>query len=121
MKNKILIVDDDDSIRISLKLLLEKKYTPIAVKNGEEALKKITQTHFDAVLLDIKMGQGIDGLEALELIRKKYNKLIIIMLSAITDSKVINKAIKLGANDYLNKPYSKDEILSVLSNNLHDN
>lgn len=117
MKRTILIVDDDASIRESLKWLLEEKYSTLAVSSGEEALDKFNQRHIDAVLLDIKM-TGMDGLETLKKIREQYKYVVVIMLTVIEDVKTAVTAIKLGANDYLVKPYDKDELLMSLKKNI---
>ncbi|MFX0136382.1 MAG: response regulator [Candidatus Hodarchaeota archaeon] len=117
MKPTVLIVDDDESIRVSLKLLLEEKYNVITVLNGEEALNKLNQIQVDAVLLDVKMN-GIDGLETLEKIRKLHKDVVVIMLTVIEDIKIAVRAIKLGAKDYLLKPYEKNELLMSLKKNL---
>ncbi|MFX0135733.1 MAG: response regulator [Candidatus Hodarchaeota archaeon] len=117
MKPTVLVVDDDESIRVSLKLLLEEKYNVITVLNGEEALNKLNQMHIDAVLLDVKMN-GIDGLEILEKIRTQHKNIVVIMLTVIEDIKTAIRAIKLGAKDYLLKPYEKKELLLSLKKNL---
>ncbi|MBN2007802.1 response regulator [candidate division KSB1 bacterium] len=117
MKKKILIVDDDMSITISLKYLLEELYHPATASSGEEALDKLKKNHYDAVLLDYKM-DGMDGLETLRQIRMMKENIVVIMLSAIDNEEIINEAKKLNVNHYLTKPYKKDEILSTLRNNL---
>ncbi|MBN2007801.1 sigma-54-dependent Fis family transcriptional regulator [candidate division KSB1 bacterium] len=117
MKPNILIVDDDESIRASLALLLDESYKTLEVSRGEDALEALNQTHIDAVLLDVKMN-GLDGLETLKLIREHHEQPVVIMLTVLEDIKTAVTAIKLGANDYLRKPYNKDELLLTLERNL---
>ncbi len=117
MKRTVLIVDDDLSIRESLKLLLEESYNTVAVASGEEALGKLDQINVDALFLDVKM-DGMDGLETLKRIRERHEYLVVIMLTVLEDIKTAISAIKLGANDYLRKPYEKDELLLTLEKNL---
>ena len=116
MKKTVLIVDDDESIRESLKVLLEHNYSPITVTSGEEALDKLNYVNIDAVLLDIKMG-GIDGLETLLRIRERFKHVAVIMISVIDDANISGRAIKLGAKDYIYKPFAIDELLLSLRKN----
>ena len=117
MKRTVLIVDDNPSIRESLKLLLEEDYNTLCASDGEGALEKLKLIHVDAVLLDVKM-KGIDGLETLKLIRERQEYLVVIMLTVMEDIKTAVIAMKLGANDYIRKPFNKDEILLSLKKNL---
>ena len=116
MKKTILIVDDDESIRVSLALSLEDKYHVVSVSSGEEALDKLDETHIDIVFLDIFM-EGMDGWATLKKIRKRYRCLIIIMFSVLNDKCILEKAFQFGANDYLCKPYKKDTLLKCLEKN----
>ena len=117
MKKNVLIVDDDDSITISLKIMLEESYNPTAVSSGEEALEQLKHNHYDAVLLDYLM-EGIDGLETLRQIRNTDRDIVVIMLSVIDNQDVIEQANRFGVNHYLCKPYKKDDILQSLNKNL---
>ena len=113
MKRTILIVDDDESIKVSLKLLLEEKYIPVTASSGEDALDILKRICVDAVLLDVKM-KGMDGIETLRKIREQHRNLIVIMLTVTENKNTKSTAFHLGADDYLNKPYNKDELLIVL-------
>ena len=109
----VLIVDDDTSVRESLKLLLEDKYSPISVSNGKDALNILDKRHIDIVLLDIQMPE-MDGLETLKRIRQRYDCVIVIMLTVVEDKKTRNKAFELGANNYIYKPYKKEKLLFII-------
>ncbi len=105
---KILIVDDEEDVRLFLgDFLSERDLQVSTAASGEEALQKMEKSPADVVLLDIMM-PGIDGLECLKLIREKYPKTAVIMLTALKDEARIAKANKLGALNYIIKPFSLD-------------
>ncbi len=105
-EKKILVVDDEDDVRMFLQdFLSERNLTVEAAESGEEALKKVEAIHPDIVLLDIMM-PGMDGLECLEKIKKKYPEIIVIMITALKDEVRINRARELGAHNYVVKPFS---------------
>ena len=115
MSKKILIVDDEKNIRMMLKhCLKERKYdTDIAI-NGDEALKKIKENNYDLVLLDIKM-PGLSGMEVLKKVRERGNNVNIIMMTAYGTIERAVEAMKLNAIDFLSKPFTTDEIRSIVS------
>lgn len=104
----LLIVDDDADNCFLLEQMLKKHYRVTTVNSGEDALEKLEQTRFDAVLLDIMMPK-MDGLEVLRLVREQVAmmSLPIILVSALSDSKNIVEGLKLGANDYITKPIDR--------------
>jgi DNA-binding NtrC family response regulator len=117
MKNtaKILLVDDEPGMLRYIKTLLEvDDYKVETATNGEEALEKI-EKGFEAnlVLLDVLM-PGIDGLQTLEQLRQKQANLKVVMLSCVNDTKKVVQAMKLGAQDYLTKPFQKAELDAVI-------
>jgi len=81
-------------------------------KDGEEALEMIEHSHFDLLILDIKM-PGKDGFQILQSVREKYNsqQLPIIILSSMGKEKDIIRGFNLGADDYILKPFSPPELL----------
>lgn len=101
-RKRILIVDDEESIRRSLELILQNTFDISTAENGEEALKTINQKAPDVVLLDVMMPK-LDGLETLSLIRKNYGQVPVIMLTAAGEIKTAVEAMKSGALDYLKK------------------
>jgi DNA-binding response OmpR family regulator len=119
MTKKILIVDDEKNIRITLKHCLENQdYVIESAVNGEEALHKLQTTNFDLILLDIKM-PGLTGMEVLKKIREMGNKVDVIMMTAYGTIERAVEAMKLGAIDFINKPFTPDEIREIVKDVLY--
>ena len=115
----ILVVDDDKSIRDSLKMVLEfESYEVLFAENGQEALRQLTVTPVDLILLDVKMA-GMDGLEVLQRVREKRAELPVIMISGHGTIETAVEATKLGAFDFLPKPLDRDKLLVTVRNALH--
>ncbi|MFT5124376.1 MAG: two-component system response regulator AtoC [Kiritimatiellia bacterium] len=106
---KILVVDDEQGARESLKAIFSGKFNVKLAENAEQALKRLARDTYDLVLLDVIM-PGKDGLTLLDEIRALYAETPIIMCSASTNVKPVVEAIKRGACDYITKPYDVDEI-----------
>ena len=117
-KRDILIVDDSLVIRNNLKKeLLKHKFNLFEAKDGQEALNFLKNKSVDLIITDYEM-PNLDGLGLLKEIRKEKDKNIlpIIALSSINNSAVVSRLLKNGANDYLTKPYSKDELMCRVNN-----
>ncbi|MBG0764565.1 MAG: sigma-54-dependent Fis family transcriptional regulator [Tissierellales bacterium] len=115
MSKKILIVDDEKNIRMMLKhCLKERKYNTDIAINGDEALNKIKENNYDLVLLDIKM-PGLSGMDVLKKVRERGNNVNIIMMTAYGTIERAVEAMKLNAIDFLSKPFTTDEIRSIVS------
>src|SRR5246500_4331261 len=114
-KEKILVVDDEPSIRKYLQTLLEVDgFAVEAVPSGKDALQKIgAGERPDFVILDVLMPE-IDGLETLRQLMKLDRTLNVIMLSCSNDVTTVVEAIRLGAQDYLTKPFEKAELDAAL-------
>src|SRR5947209_5643915 len=110
-KEKIMVVDDEPSIRKYLQTLLEVEgYGVSAVASGNEALEKIGDGERpDLIILDVLMPE-MNGLETLKRIMQMDRTLNVIMLSCINEVGTVVEAIRLGANDYLTKPFEKTEL-----------
>lgn len=109
---RILIVDDEQSLLKQLKQIFEsQRYSVDTASDGEEALDKLFETPFDLIILDIMMPR-MDGLTVLEHIRKSEIDTPVLMLTAKGDAKDKVKGLDLGADDYLAKPFSLDELLA---------
>src|SRR5664279_2300794 len=111
--NKILIVDDvPKNIQILASILSQEKFAIEYATSGEEAIGWIENTSFDLILLDIMM-PGMDGFEVCTRIRsnKIYHHIPIIFLTARNDVDSITKGFRLGASDYVTKPFEKEELL----------
>jgi DNA-binding NtrC family response regulator len=113
VKRRILIVDDETGVRESLRMVLKDAYDSVAVASGADALEALASGPFDVVLLDIVM-PGMDGLELLEEVRSRYPRVPVIMLTATKTVKTAVGAMKLGAFDYVTKPFDVDELRVIL-------
>ncbi len=118
MENRayILVVDDEPGMRRYLQTLLEvDSYRVAGAADGNEALRLAQQEPGpDIVLLDVLM-PGLDGLQTLEQLRRVRPGLKVVMLSCVSDTRRVARAIRLGAQDYLSKPFQKAELDAVLS------
>lgn len=111
---KILIVDDEDSMRHMLTLILRREgYEARAVGRGSEALALLEGEPFDFILSDVIMPE-MGGLDLLRAIKEKKIETTIIMMSAYGSLDTAVEAMKLGAYDYVSKPFKPDEILLTL-------
>lgn len=108
-KQRVLIVDDEPGVRESVRMVLKERYDCVPRATGEEALELLKEETADVVLLDIIM-PGMDGLEVLERIRELSRPPQVIMLTATKTVKSAVQAMKLGAFDYVTKPFDVDEL-----------
>ncbi len=113
IKPSLLIVDDEPGARESLEVILEDDYRLHSVESGQEALRTIRKVPVDLVLLDVNM-PDMDGLEVLRRIKEVDEGIDVIMVSALNLARKAADAIKLGAYDYITKPYEPEEILSTV-------
>jgi len=100
----ILIVDDDKSIRYSLKRMMEEKYSILTAQNGEEALTRVKEGSPDLIIMDIKM-PGRSGIDVLKEIKSIDPKSLVIMMTAYGTTETAIEAMKYGAFDYILKPF----------------
>jgi two-component system response regulator AtoC len=111
---RVLIVDDEESFRHMLSVILIKEgYEVEASSNGEEGLQKAAASPFDHILCDIRMPH-MDGLEFLKEIKRTGLEATVIMMSAYGTMDTAIEAMKLGAYDYVSKPFKPDEIILTL-------
>ncbi len=120
MQEKVLIVEDETDMADLLKYnLTEKGYNPVLSSNGREALEIIEKEVPDLVLLDLMMEQ-VDGWEVCSSIRNNENEAIkrlpIIMLTALSEAEEKIMGLKLGADDYMTKPFNIDELILRIQN-----
>ena len=111
---KILIVDDEKNIRLTLEKCLTENYDIVTAVNGEDALNKFEVDKFEVVLLDMKL-PGLDGLEILEKIKKKDKEVKVVIITGYGSVETAVETMKLGAIDYLRKPFTPDEIKEVVN------
>jgi len=113
-KKRILVVDDEENLRHLLSLLLKKQgYAAESAADGAEALEKLAAGSFDFVLSDILMPK-MDGRAMLEEIIARKIETTVIMMSAYGNLDTAIECMKLGAYDYISKPFKNDEIVLVL-------
>jgi DNA-binding NtrC family response regulator len=111
---RILVVDDEMIVCESCKRILEEEgYEVEAALSGKEAFEKMKANSFDIVITDLKM-PGIDGMEVLRTFRKEYPDSIIIMITGFSTVETAVEAMKLGAFDYIPKPFTPDEVSIVV-------
>ena len=117
MTQKILIIDDEPSVREALKMALKNDFLVVTASTAEEGLKIVEEDPPDLVLLDIIM-PGIDGLTALERIRAMNEQIPVLMLTASETRNTAFQAGRLGAYDYIMKPFEIEDLLRKLSHAL---
>jgi two-component system, NtrC family, response regulator AtoC len=113
----VLVVDDDKSILTALKMTLEGDYVVCTEENGANALKLLRDKKPDVVLLDIGL-PDIDGIDLISRIKTLDPEIVIIMATAVEETRMVVKALKLGAYDYLVKPIDAQELKITLKNAL---
>jgi two-component system NtrC family response regulator len=115
---RILVCDDDNAVRSSLNFLLKKaKYEPICASLPEDIIKNIRESDFDLVLLDMNFSLSIKGEEGIELLRKI--KLLkpetpVILMTAWASVELAVRGIKLGASDFITKPWNNIQLLKII-------
>ena len=118
MKTRILVVDDERSMREMLSILLEREgYEAVEAKNGREALQLFETSIFDLVICDIQM-PGLNGIDLLARLKKLAPEIPVLMITAFATAEQAVDAIKLGAFHYFIKPFNNDEIRALVRNAL---
>jgi two-component system response regulator PilR (NtrC family) len=112
--NRILIVDDEQSMREMLSIMLRKEgYDVLAAANGEAALDVLQNEIFDLVITDVRMGQ-VGGIEVLRAVKDLSPETVVIMITAYASTETAVDAMKMGAYDYITKPFKNEEIRMVI-------
>ena len=112
-RTRILIADDEEGIRESLNLILGDEYDVTFAQDGEETLAKLTSQSFALVLLDVKMPK-LDGLEVLRRLKNTGVGSAVVVLTAYQSVELAREAVKLGALDYLPKPFEREQVLGAV-------
>ena len=113
-KNRILVVDDEDALRTVLSSELEGEgYTVASAADGSEAIEILKKDEFDLILLDIKM-PNVDGFEVLKFVKETHPETKVIMLTGFADLKNAIESKKLGAEDFVSKPYDLVDLLTTV-------
>lgn len=119
-KNSILVVDDEDALRSVLSSeLVNEGYEVRTAADGDEAIAEIAKTPFDLVLLDIKMPR-VNGFEVLKHIRESKTATKVVMLTGFADLKNAIESKKLGADDFVSKPYDLVDLLTTIERVLNE-
>jgi len=114
-KGRILVVDDEDIVRTSCSRTLSPEgYEVKLAKNGSEGLKMAREDKFDLVLTDLKM-PDMDGIEVLRIIKEQWPETEVIIVTGYQTVDTAVKAIKLGAYDYIEKPFTPDALISAVT------
>jgi len=117
-KHRILIVDDELSVRSSLsKWFIEDGYHAEVAETGSDALKQLQDSLFDIVLIDIKM-PGMDGIELQRRLKELAPEAVTIIMTAYASVETAIEALKLGAYDYITKPFDPDDLSRLVRNAL---
>ncbi len=110
--NKILVVDDEKGMRDFLSIMLKKEgYEVASAERGEDALKAVQAEIYDLVITDVKMPQ-IDGIEVLKTVKDVSPETVVIMITAFATTETAVEAMKLGAYDYITKPFRPRELMA---------
>ncbi len=117
MKKRILLVDDEPGIRASLKVVLEPTYEVISASDAREGLELFKRESPSLVLLDVML-PGTDGLSLLQAMRTEDRSIPAIMLTATKTLKTAVDAMKLGAADYISKPFDIEELRLIVAKTL---
>ncbi len=116
--NKLLLIDDEEDVLYSFRRIFDSPEIELTTaSSGEEGLKLIPKLKPDLVLMDIRMG-GISGLETLRRIRQMDTKLLVILMTAYGTTQTTIEAMKLGAYDYLLKPFDVPKLKDIVANAL---
>lgn len=114
---EMVIVDDDDSIRLIVCKILERSGTFRCVASyasGEEAVREVPRVRPEIVLMDIRM-PGISGLECMQELKQAIPGLIVVLVSGLTDPETMASAMEAGGDGYLTKPFTASECLAALT------
>ena len=100
----VLVVDDEDGVRMGVKIALKDDYDLLFAQDGQQALELAAQQEFDVAILDIRM-PGISGIEVLRKLRGTHPDVEVIMFTAFETTETMREALRLRAFDYINKPF----------------
>jgi CheY-like chemotaxis protein len=117
VKKTILVVDDEESMRMFIGSLLEKEYNIIPMVNGHEALVYLWKNNFpDLIILDVEMPK-VNGRVFVRHVKysHKHNKIPIIIVSVINKKMIINSFLKMGVVEYLTKPFKPEELIAKVN------
>ena len=109
-KPRILLVDDEEGVRLSLQALLERDYRIASAASGEAALEELPRFRPDVVLLDVRLLPSMGGLDALKAIKAFDETIEVVMITAFASLDTLNEALRRGACGYLIKPFPRRDL-----------
>ena len=116
--NQVLVIDDEESVRLTLKRALEEEGLSVrTAESGAEGLKVVEASQPDLVVVDLKLGDS-SGLDILKSVKRRRPSTLTIMISAYGEVQDVVQAMKLGADDYVQKPYDLDEMVRCVTQTL---
>jgi len=116
MSGRILVVEDEQAIRIALKGLLRREgYEVDLAESGETATRCLSEQAYDLVLTDLALGHGLSGMDVLKTAKEVRPETAVIMITAHGNEKIAVEAMKAGADDYVPKPFDNDELRVVVA------
>ncbi|HEC97552.1 MAG TPA: sigma-54-dependent Fis family transcriptional regulator [Nitrospirae bacterium] len=112
---RVLVIDDEAIVRISCqRVLTPEGYNVVATSRGDEAIELLENEGFDVVLTDLKM-PDMDGIEVLKIIKERWPDIQVIIITGYGTISTAVEAIKLGAFEYIEKPFTPEAILKVVT------
>ncbi len=114
---RILVVDDEPNMEWLFRSSFGGMFEIAGARTGEEGLEKLSRDPFDLVILDLKM-PGMDGMMVLKQIKQSYPMIPVVMMTAYGTVKTAVEAMKVGAHDYVTKPFDIEELKIVMDNSL---
>jgi DNA-binding NtrC family response regulator len=109
-KPRVLLVDDEEGVRMSLHALLDREYRVSSVASGEAAMDELPRFLPDLVLLDVRLLPSMSGLDALERIKAFDARIEVVMITAFASLATLNEALRRGAFGYLIKPFPRRDL-----------
>ena len=110
-RERLLVVDDEEAVRSLLRRILEEAgYEVFTAANGQQAFGKVLEHRVGLVLLDVKM-PGLSGMEVLPKLIDQWPNICVIMVTAMADAGTAIEAMKIGAYDYITKPFNRDDVI----------
>lgn len=112
-RHKVLIVDDDPGFRKSIRLSLEQNYDVTEAESVAQSIAAFDRQEPDLITLDVNMPE-VDGMEGLDIFRRRSSSIPIILISGYHTFELARQALRLGANDYLTKPFTLEELRQTI-------
>ncbi len=109
-KPRVLLVDDEEGVRMSLRALLGSDFAVDSVGSGEAALEQLPRFRPDLVLLDVKLLPSMSGLDALQAIKAFDERIEVVVITAFASLATLNEALRRGAFGYLIKPFPRRDL-----------